>query len=226
MKQPIRQNVDLLKLIQPELDKFEVISQPLNMIHRVTINDDFVDVQQFAQLVDILDSANEGDCVQIRLSTDGGALHAIIPLINAMQNTDAYVHVHVESDTASAGTVIMMLADSCYVNPYSTVMLHTASYGFYGHSGNMDAHVTHSTKAIEKFVRDIYTDFVTEAEMLRLLDGKELYFDSDECHRRFDAREDKRAAAELPENVFKEQPVAETPQPVAKPKRTPKSKEA
>lgn len=189
MKQPTRNNNDLIKLIQQEPTQFEVFSQPISMVHRVTIDDDFTEVYQFAQLVDILDNAQEGDCVQIKLSTNGGALHSIVPLINAMQDTDAYIYVHVESDTASAGTVIMMLAHSCYVNPYSNIMLHTASYGFYGHSGNMDAHVAHSTKAIEKFVRDIYSDFITEAEMLRLLDGKELYFDSDECHKRFDARD-------------------------------------
>lgn len=176
-------------MFEPEDRTFAVYASPVATSYKVTIDKGFTSVQQFEDLVDVLDNASPEDCVTIRLSTDGGALHSIIPVINALQNTDAYVHCHVESDTASAGTAFMMLAHSCFVNDFSTVMLHTANYGFFGHAGNMEANVSHSTKSIEKFVGALYTDWLTEAELLRLLDGKEMYFDAEECHKRFKARD-------------------------------------
>jgi ATP-dependent protease ClpP protease subunit len=189
---------DIMKLFKRDVEPFEVMAVPLNQCYKCTINDDFTEVSQFAQLVDYLDNAQEGDIAHIRLSTNGGALHAIIPLIEAMRNTDAYIAMHVESDTASAGTILMMLAHEVYVNPYTTIMIHTASYGFYGHSGNMDANVSHSTKAIHRLVGEVYAGFLTPHEITRVLDGKEFYLTAEEAMDRFAKRDDaiKQAVAE------------------------------
>lgn len=191
MKQANKQ-ANLAELFQPQIEPFEVVSAPINSFYRVTIDEPFREVRQFSQLVDILDNAQEGDLVSIKLSTDGGALHSIVPLINSMNNTDAHIHVHVESDCASAGTIVMMLADSVYVNPYANIMLHTCQYGYGGHAGNMDAHVTYATKAIEKLIRETYKDWLNDEEIDRLLDGKEFWFDAEECMTRFELREELR----------------------------------
>jgi ATP-dependent protease ClpP protease subunit len=186
---------DLMKLFKRDVEPFEVKAVPLNQLYQCTIDDDFTDVRQFAQLVDYLNNAQEGDIAHIRLSTNGGALHAIIPTIEAMRNTDAHIAMHVESDTASAGTILMMLAHEVYVNPYTTIMIHTASYGFYGHSGNMDANVSHSTKAIERLVNEVYAGFLTPNEIARVLDGKEFYLTAEEAMDRFAKRDDAIKAA-------------------------------
>lgn len=185
---------DLLKLFKKDIEPFEVKAIPLNQCYQCTIDDDFTDVRQFSQLVDYLNNANQGDIAHIKLSTNGGALHSIIPLIEAMRNTEAHIAMHVESDTASAGTILMMLADEVYINPYTTVMIHTASYGFYSHSGNMDAHVQHNTKHIEGLVNDIYSEFLTPSEILRVLDGKEFYLSAEDCMARLNARDEVRGA--------------------------------
>lgn len=190
-----KQNNNLAELFEPDILPFEVSGAPINTSYRVTINEDFREVKQFEQIVDVLDNAQPGDVMQIRLSTVGGALHAIVPLINAIQHTDAHVHVHVESDCASAGTILMMVADSCYVNDYANIMIHTAHYSYGGHSGNMDAYVKFSTPKIESFVREMYEFFLDESEIERVLDGKEIWMDAEECHMRFDMREELRQAA-------------------------------
>lgn len=189
-------NNDIFKLLNRDIEPFAVTASPINTIYRAIIDDDFREVKQFADIVDVLDSAQEGDLVHIRLSTNGGALHSIIPLLHSMENTLAHVHIHVESDTASAGTMLMMKAHSVYINPYTTIMIHTASYGYAGHSGNMEAHVAHNTKSIEKLVRELYKDFLTEAEILRVLDGKEIYLTDEDCFERFKLREEIRGTDE------------------------------
>lgn len=189
---------DLIKFLKREVEPFEVKVVPLNQCYQCTIDDDFTDVRQFAQLVDYLNNAAEDDIAFIRMSTSGGALHSIIPLIESMRNTAARIIMHVESDTASAGTILMMLADEVYINPYTTIMIHTASYGFYGHSGNMDANISHSTKAIERLVNEVYADYLTPAEIVRVLDGKEFYLTAEEAMERFKLRDElQQAEAEV-----------------------------
>jgi ATP-dependent protease ClpP protease subunit len=181
-------NKDLMKLLGHNQEPFAVQASPISQVFRVTIDEEFRDVFQFAELVDVLEAAQEGDVVQIRLSTIGGALHAIIPLINAMKHTDAFIHVFVESDTASAGTMIMALAHSLYVNEYATIMYHNVQYGAHGHGGNVEAQVNHITASSKKIIRDLYAGLLTPNEIARLEDSLELYMDAAECMDRFEAR--------------------------------------
>ena len=190
-------NNDIIKLFsREEAEPFEVSAAPISTIYRVTINKEFREVSQFAQIVDVLDSAQEGDIVHIRLSTIGGALHSIIPLISSMKNTAAFIHMHVESDTASAGTLLMMLAHSLYVNEYATIMFHNVQYGAYGHGGNVEAQVKHVTNSNKKIIRDMYTDYLTLEEITRLEDGLELYLTAEDCMERFEQRQELRETVE------------------------------
>lgn len=189
-------NKDLLRLLQGNVEPFAVQAHPINQVYKVTINEQFQDVQQFEQLVDVLDNAQEGDIVHIRLSTIGGALHSIIPLINSMKNTEAFIHVHVESDTASAGTMVMALAHSLYVNEYATIMYHNVQYGVGGHGGNVEAQVRHITATSKKLIRDLYDGLLTDEEIKRIEDGLELYLTAEECMERFVARINAAQAAE------------------------------
>jgi ATP-dependent protease ClpP protease subunit len=181
-------NKDLMKLLGHQQEPFAVQASPLSQVFRVTIDEEFRDVFQFADLVDVLENAQEGDVVQIRLSTVGGSLGAIIPLINAMKHTEAFIHVFVESDTASAGTMIMALAHSLYVNEYASIMYHNVQYCAHGHGGNVEAQVNHVTRESKKIIRDLYNDLLTPNEIARLEDGLELYMSAAEVMDRFEAR--------------------------------------
>jgi ATP-dependent protease ClpP protease subunit len=105
-----------------------------------------------------------------------------------MKNTEAFIHVHVESNCASAGTMLMALAHNLYVNEYVTTMYHNIQWGSFGHGGNVEAEVKHVTAASKKLIRDVYAGLLTPNEIARLEDGLELYMDADEVMDRFEAR--------------------------------------
>lgn len=196
MKQKELRANDLTKLFQQHPEPFEVVAQPTAHCYRVIIDEEFEHVSQFAQLVEILEQAGEQDVVQIRLHTPGGALASVYPLLSAMRNTDAFVHVHADSDIASAGTLVLLAADMVTMNQYITIMFHNVQGGAFGHQGNVDAQSKHYTKLHEKLVRDHYLDFLTEEEIIRLLDGKEFYFEAEEFAVRLKARQEKWKAGE------------------------------
>jgi ATP-dependent protease ClpP protease subunit len=181
-------NNDIAKLFEQNDDIFEVFSTPETFVHRVTISKEFRHVEQFAQLVDILEQAGPDDIVVIRLASGGGSVEAILPLLSAMDNTEAIIHVHVDSDIASAATFILMKAHVVTFSRYVSVMLHAASWLYGGHSGNMEASTNHFMKTLKAMMNDLYKDFLTAQEFERLYNGLEIWLTPEECMERLKLR--------------------------------------
>lgn len=176
-----------------KIEPFNVFATPTSMSYRCTINKEFEDVAQFESLVEALDQASEGDTFVIKLSTNGGALHACIPLIVAIQNTMAEVFVHAVSDTASAGTFLLMVADDVFINPYATLMFHQPSFGSAGSGSSVQAHVGHTMESSKSLIHDMYQDFFTDGEIDSMLAGRDFYMGKSEFDRRYERRDELRA---------------------------------
>lgn len=179
-----------------KVEPFQVASIPIGVLYKVTIDEEIECVRQFQDLVAVLDGASDSDCVEIRLTTPGGSLAAITPLLNAMENTNASVFVHVISDVASAGTLIMMAADNVYVNPYSQLVFHQSSFGLYSVSSTVEAAVTHTLKSTRELIRNSYKYFFTEEELKSMLSGVEYFLNKEEFDERY-ARRNAAITAEI-----------------------------
>lgn len=200
----IQPKQDLSKLFQPDPKIFDVASTPTAFTHRITLDEEFEHVSQFAQIVDILEGASENDVIQIRLTSPGGSVAAVLPLLTAMEYTDAFVHVHVDSDIASAATFVMLKAHMVTMNKHISVMVHTASWGYGGHSGNMEASTNHYVKNIKSLAHDVYDDFLNEQEFEKIFNGLELWFTPEEVYDRLKSREEKRKTREEEEPASEE----------------------
>jgi ATP-dependent protease ClpP protease subunit len=179
--------------IPVEPKRFSVVSHPVAFSHRVTINEDFESPSQFEDIVEILDAAGSGDGVFIRLSTNGGNIHAVLPLLGAMASTEAHVHVHLESDVASAGTFLAMKADSVSINKHVSVMCHQVKFGSVGQGNHVEDHVAHVMKASKKLCNDMYEGFLTPDEISKMLSGTEIYMNDIEFMERIETRDAFRA---------------------------------
>ena len=86
--------------VQDSQEGFNVDSKPINTRYRCEIDKTFLHTSQFSQVVATLEDAQDGDVVEIKLSTNGGNLQSVLPLLGAMRNTKATVNVHVVSDVS------------------------------------------------------------------------------------------------------------------------------
>lgn len=182
---------------------FPITSVPTNQCYTATIDEEFTHVSQFAPLVEILEQAVEGDVVQIRLTSPGGCVSSTKPLLSALDQTEAFVHVHVDADVASAGTFLIMKADLVTFSRYSSIMIHTASWGYGSHSGNMESSTAHYLHTVKALARDLYEDFLTEEEFEKMFNGLDLFFTPEQVHERLEARNKKRNAPPVEEPVKK-----------------------
>lgn len=197
-------------------DTFAVIGNPQNMSYNVNVDDEFTHPKQFEEIVAVLEQASEGDYMRINLTTNGGALHSILPLLGAMQHTDCHVHVHACSDVASAGTFLLMKADSVSINDYVTIMCHEVSFGSAGSGHTVARHVDHTLKSSEKLIRDMYEHFFTEEELDKMLSGSDYYMDKDEFLVRYNRRfELQKAADDIKGDIGDEEAFIEAVQHIA-----------
>lgn len=180
---------------QIEIKPFTVTAVPNGIRYSVNVDEEFVDTKQFDYIVSILEEATQDDILTINLSTNGGALHAILPLLGAMAQSNCHVHAHACSDVASAGTFILLRADSISINEFSTIMCHQVQFGSGGPSNNVANHVNHTMGLSNRITRDIYKDFFTEEEIDKMLSGTDFYMDDIEFMTRCKKRNEIREAA-------------------------------
>lgn len=166
----------------------------LRLARPITEIDDFEDeFQLFA-------GAGVNDVIHLDIVTPGGSVDTAHMLCRAIARTPAHTVAYIGPTCASAGTAIALACEEWEIDDMSSFMVHTGSYGAYGMAPHVKANVAHNDKMIERYVRMSYTGFLTEAEMLQVLDGREIYFEGEELAERLMAysayRQDQREAYE------------------------------
>lgn len=150
----------------------------LRLARPITEVDDFEDeFQLFA-------AAGERDLIKVDIVTPGGSMDTAHMLCRAIQRTPAHVVAYIGPTCASAGTAIALACEEWEIDDMSSFMIHTGSYGYAGMAPHVKANVDHIDKMMERFVRLTYTGFLTEAEIERVLDGREMYFEGEELAER------------------------------------------
>lgn len=131
----------------------------------------------FAEELQALAAVQEYDTVQMDIMSVGGSLDTCIMIRRAMSACQGNIIGWIGPTCASAATAIALQCDGWEVDEMSAFMVHTGSFGpGYGKARDVEASTRHTVQQIERFIRVVYTGFLTEAEILLVLDGKELYF--------------------------------------------------
>lgn len=128
------------------------------------------------------------DVVKVYLNSCGGYLATAIQYMRVLAETEATVIVSIEGDCMSAATMIFLAADQWEITPHSSFMIHNYSGGTGGKGHEMYGQVQYERKWSEKLLREVYEHFLTEQEVIAVLDGKDLWMDVDELVVRMEKR--------------------------------------
>lgn len=154
----------------------------MRLARTITEPDDFA--EEFAALA----SAREHDLVKMDILSPGGSIDTCIMFRRAMAACDAHITGWIGPTCASAASAIALQCDSWEVDDMSAFMIHTGSFGVgHGKARDTEAATMHTIRQVEKFIRLVYTGFLSEAEIERVLDGKDLYFEGDDLIARLEA---------------------------------------
>ena len=153
------------------------------------ISDQIDEAFVYNELCHKLRHAPVGSTATIHLNTPGGYLHSAMMIIDAIKSSKATTVAHLTGTVASAGTIIALSCDELIVSEHLSFMIHNYSAsGISGKAHELKAYQNFTDINTEKDFRFFYKDFLTEKEMNSVIDGQDLWMNSEEVIRRWARR--------------------------------------
>lgn len=147
-------------------------------IHHFYISETVGDPQHYAEMIHIIRYSSEFDTIFIHINTVGGNAFTAIQLVQAMRESQAHIITSIEGQCFSAGTLIFLSGKEYVVQPHSMMMLHNYSSGIFGKGHEQRAQFEAQQKWFYKFMEEAYSSFVTPDEFNKIVDGGDLWLDS------------------------------------------------
>jgi ATP-dependent protease ClpP protease subunit len=173
-------------------------------IHEFYLSGEIESSEEYIQWFDTIRHSGETDVVKIYLNSPGGDVFTAIQFMRVLQETDANVVMSVEGICASAATMIMLCGDNFEISDHSMFMFHNYSGGTFGKGGEMLDQLQHERKWSERLLREVYKDFLTEDEIMSVLNNKDIWMDGQEVSERLKSRQSKIEAEKEEKEEFAE----------------------
>jgi ATP-dependent protease ClpP protease subunit len=170
------------------LNKGKVISAPLSQVHKYYISGVIGEASEYIDIFEVLRNASENDVIVFHINSYGGDMFTTIQFLAAMQECNGHIVALIEGACMSGATMIFLAADVHQISDHSMFMVHNYSGGSIGKGGEMYDSITHERSWSERWMKDIYQHFLTAEEIASVLDGKDMWLDSDSVNARLDTR--------------------------------------
>lgn len=155
------------------------------------------EIDEFEEEIMALEEATENDVVMVQLSSPGGSLETCDFLCRRINECAAPVFVEIGLTCASAASAMCLQADDWKIHHSSTMMVHACSYSpGYGKESDVRSSVENTARINKEWVERTYKGFLTDDELEKVLDGKDLYFYADDLRERLPAYRDFREEME------------------------------
>lgn len=190
-----------------------MVNQRISNEYHLRIARPITEVDDFEEEFQLFAGAGDDDVIKIDIVTPGGNVDTGHMLRRAIVRTAAHTIAYIGPTCASMGTVIALACEEWEIDEMSSFMIHTGSYGYGGIAPHVKACVDHTDKMIERLVRTTYAGFLSEDEIQRVIDGKEMYFEGDELAQRLSSyaqyRDAMREAFDVEEELVDTDPFAQ-----------------
>lgn len=172
----------------------------------VHINEEIQGADYYSQIFDLLLEAGEEDCIQFFIESPGGDVSGLNTLLEGIKITEAHVVGIIVGDASSAASILALNCHEVVVLDGAQMLVHTSRTGFGGKSPDLEAYTAHNKKFTAKLLTNTYSGFLTEDELSRVMDGKEMYMDADEIRERLEARAEYLIGGEIEPDEHPEAP--------------------
>ncbi|HIE78956.1 MAG TPA: hypothetical protein EYP92_09175 [Candidatus Thioglobus sp.] len=165
--------------------------KPLSSLYEFYISGEIGQPDEYVDWFDIIRNVGTHDLVRIYINSTGGDLFTSIQFMSVIKQCQGTITIDVEGACMSAATMIMLACDNITVSDNSMFMFHNYSGGVIGKGGEMYDNIMHERTWSEALLRDVYKDFLDEAEIIQMLDNRDIWMDSSEVTRRLNDKSNK-----------------------------------
>lgn len=153
-------------------------------IHQFYISEEIGSAENYVQMIHCIRNASENDTVVLYLNTPGGSLYTGVQIINAIKTSPAKVVAAIDGLVASLGTLIFLAADEYMVHDNCMFMIHNYSGFTFGKGNEQAAQLAATMNWFNKLAADLYIPFLTEQELVNVVNGQDIWLDSDSVKER------------------------------------------
>lgn len=199
------------------MSDISMVSKPSQLISKTFVSNEYNlylhgeishDADEYLEHFAVYHQAGPEDLIRLWIQSPGGSVSVGHQYIQHMNRCGATIVAVIGMGTASEGTAICLAADDWEVDEMSTFLVHGFSYGTYGHEAQVYNTAAFNKKLNERSLRNTYSGFLNEQEILEALKGVDLLFDGDELMERLQSFKEYRASqpcncgqADCPKNV-------------------------
>jgi ATP-dependent protease ClpP protease subunit len=185
MKENKTQKLDFMDLLlKPNKQDEKMFTKPIVHVHEFYLSGTIESSDEYIAWFDTIRHAGANDAVKIYINSYGGDVFTAIQLMRVLNETDAAVIMSVEGACMSAATMIFLAGETFEVSPHSMFMFHNYSGGTVGKGGEMLDQLQHERAWSEQLLREVYDEFLTEKEIISILDNKDIWMDGNEVIKR------------------------------------------
>lgn len=189
MKNNSEQIIELIQSAESERDSAMIRTQKQEMkLHTVFFDEEIGKPSKYRDLIHLLFQADEYDQFIFIMNSPGGYWSSTIAIIEAIKATEANVRAIVVGECHSGASMITLNCHNIVITDSATMLVHVASYGTEGQTGNVQAHVNFASKHIRALIDKTYLGFMNPEEISDLYKGLEFWFDSKDIQKRLQSK--------------------------------------
>ena len=175
--------------------------------------------EDYTNLIHQIQTSSSNDTIYIHLNTPGGRIDTGVQIINAMKQSSARIITVLDGTAASMGALIFIAAEEFIINDHCRLMFHNYSGGVAGKGHEIISAVESTTEWAGELYRDLCIPFLTEEECEGIIQGKDMWCNSEEVRIRANNMIEIQSAERDAEETGKAKPKAKS-----KPKAKTKAK--
>ena len=139
-----------------------------------------------AELNDIYNKLRQDEekTLELYIDSHGGLISEGQRLQNIISNYFTNTTTYLDNKGYSMGAMLFTFGTTRIVHPYSEIMFHTYSTGYYGKANELKDRTKHDDKILNKYFTDTLKPFFKKKELKELLKGKDFWFDAKEMLKR------------------------------------------
>lgn len=176
--------MDELGILQPPILPKNLFVQNIARTVDLYLVGEIKEPSEYVDWLNIINTAGENDCIFIHINSPGGLLDTAIQLRESLLNCSAHTIASVEGECCSAATFILLSCKETRLCKSSRFMIHSASWGLAGKSHEIYSSIDFDKKWFKDIFNDIYSGFLKEDELEKVLSGSDLWMNSDEVYER------------------------------------------
>lgn len=160
------------------------VKKTIGTFYEFYLSGEILEPEEYIDWFTSIREAGELDEIKININSPGGNLDTAIQFMRVLGESPAHIITNVEGSCMSAATIIFLCGDEFEITPHSLFMFHNYSSGMFGKGGELYDQAVWERKWSTNFFNFIYKNFLSDEEIISLLNNKDLWFHSDEVNER------------------------------------------